>query len=59
MEAAGLSRQNGSLIEDKSQVLEEGDSDKKDKDDLAVPNWPKYSDPVSQRADIDKELKKV
>lgn len=52
MADAGLSRQNG-LVEDKSQVIEEI-SDKKD--DLAVPNWPKYSDPVSQRAEIDKEL---
>lgn len=55
MADAGLSRQNG-LVEDKSQVIEEI-SDKKD--DLAVPNWPKYSDPVSQRAEIDKELNQV
>jgi len=26
---------------------------------LAVPNWPKYTDPLTQRADIDKELKQV
>lgn len=57
MADAGLSRQN-SLVEDKSQVIEEI-NDKKDKDDLAVPNWPKYEDPISQRGEIDKELKKV
>ena len=55
MADAGLSRQNA-LVEDKSQVIEE-ETDKKD--DLAVPNWPKYSDPLSQRAEIDKELKQV
>lgn len=53
MADAGLSRQN-LMVEDKSQTIEEI-SDKKD--DLAVPNWPKYSDPVSQRAEIEKELK--
>jgi len=34
-------------------------TEKKEKDDLAVPNWPKYSDPVAQRAEIEKELKSV
>jgi len=59
MAEAGLSRQN-SLVEDKSQVIEDASNgDKKDKDDLAVPNWPKYQDPVGQRAEIDKELAKV
>lgn len=49
---AGLSRQF-SLVEDKSQVIEDlGDK----KNDLAVPNWPKYSDPLTQRAEIEKEL---
>lgn len=57
MEAAGLSRQN-MMIEDKSQVIEEISSSDK-KDDLAVPIWPKYNDPLSQRAEIDKELKQV
>lgn len=48
------------MVEDKSQVIEESSNgDKKDKDDLAVPNWPKYQDPVGQRAEIDKELAKV
>lgn len=56
MADAGLSRQNG-MFEDKSQVIEEVSTDKKD--DLAVPNWPKYTDPVGQRAEIDKELTKV
>lgn len=56
MAEAGLSRQNG-LVEDKSQTIEEMGADKKD--DLAVPNWPKYQDPVGQRAEIDKELKSV
>jgi hypothetical protein len=56
MADAGLSRQNG-MFEDKSQMIEEVATDKKD--DLAVPNWPKYSDPVGQRAEIDKELAKV
>lgn len=46
------------MVEDKSQVIEEV-SEKKEKDDLAVPNWPKYQDPVGQRAEIDKELNKV
>jgi len=43
MAEAGLSRQN-SLVEDKSQVIEDASNtaDKKEKDDLAVPNWPKY-----------------
>ena len=54
MAEAGLSRQNG-LVEDKSQMIEEMGN----KDDLAVPNWPKYQDPVGQRAEIDKELKTV
>lgn len=54
---AGLSRQFA-LIEDKSQVIEDvGGADKKD--DLAVPNWAKYSDPLAQRADIEKELNQV
>ena len=52
---AGLSRQF-SLIEDTSQVIEEQAGKK---DDLAVPNWPKYSDPLTQRAEIEKELKQV
>lgn len=58
MADAGLSRQN-SLVEDKSQVIEDesANSEKKEKEDLAVPNWPKYQDPVGQRAEIDKELK--
>lgn len=47
MADAGLSRQN-SLVEDKSQVIEDesANSEKKEKEDLAVPNWPKYQDPV-------------
>lgn len=55
----GLRRQN-QLVEDKSQVIEDvSATEKKEKDDLAVPNWPKYSDPVAQRAEIEKELKSV
>jgi hypothetical protein len=57
MADAGLSRQNG-LVEDKSQVIEEV-STGESKDDLAVPAWPKYQDPVGQRAEIEKEIKKV
>lgn len=55
---AGLSRQFA-LVEDKSQVIEEESTPADKKDDLAVPNWPKYTDPLTQRADIDKELKQV
>ena len=44
-------------MEDKSQLIEEVAGDKNEKNDLAVPNWPKYSEPVGQRAEIDKELK--
>ena len=57
MADAGLSRQN-SLVEDKSQVIEDTAASG-EKNDLAVPNWPKYQDPVGQRAEIDKELKQV
>lgn len=57
MAEAGLSRQNGGMITDKSESIEETSGDKKG--DLAVPNWPKYSDPLAQRAEIDKELKQV
>jgi hypothetical protein len=57
MAEAGLSRQNGGMITDKSESIEETSGDKKG--DLAVLNWPKYSDPLAQRAEIDKELKQV
>lgn len=51
MADAGLSRQNG-LVEDKSQTIEE-DSEK---NDLAMPDWPKYTNPVDNKAEINKEL---
>lgn len=38
-------------------MIEDTGSASDKKDDLAVPNWPKYSDPLAQRAEIDKELK--
>lgn len=40
-------------------MIEDPGSASDKKDDLAVPNWPKYSDPLAQRAEIDKELKQV
>lgn len=58
MEDAGLSRQN-MMIEDKTQVIEEDTVTDSKKDDLAVPNWPKYQDPMAQKAEIEKEMKQV
>ena len=54
-----------SMVEDKTQVIEEEDTSDakkdstKEQDDLSVPKWPKYSDPVAQKADIEKEMVEV